>query len=83
MVPYALGQKVNFIEGHGPVLEDFNNKIFSQNNKNSFTKKLQPVYEAINKSREKLDKDKSLIGFVGAPWTLLIYMLDLKLNKRD
>lgn len=82
MVPYALGQKVNFIEGHGPVLEHFNNKIFSQNNKNSFTKKLQPVYEAIDKSREKLDKDKSLIGFVGAPWTLLIYMLDLKLNKK-
>ena len=38
-----------------------------------------PLY--LNKSREKLDKDKSLIGFVGAPWTLLIYMLDLKLNK--
>ena len=81
MVPYALGQKVNFIEGQGPVLEAFNNKTFSQSSKNSFTKKLQPVYEAINKSREKLDKDKSLIGFVGAPWTLLIYMLDLKLNK--
>ena len=81
MVPYALGQKVNFIEGQGPVLEAFNNKTFSQSSKNSFTEKLQPIYEAINKSREKLDKTKSLIGFVGAPWTLLIYMLDLKLNK--
>ncbi len=83
MVPYALGQKVNFVKDHGPVLEKFNQKVFLQNNKSSFTKKLKPVYEAIKKSREKLDRDKSLIGFIGAPWTLLIYMLDVKLNKNE
>ena len=31
--------------------------------------------------RKKLDKKKSLICFVGAPWTLIIYMLNLKKGK--
>ena len=43
-----------------------------------FTQKLHPVYKAIEKTRKKLDKKKSLIGFIGAPWTLLIYMLGSK-----
>jgi len=83
VVPYALGQKVNFIKDQGPKLEGFSNKTFLENNKNSFTKKLQPVYDAIKKCREKLHKDKSLIGFIGAPWTLLIYMLGIKQNKNE
>jgi uroporphyrinogen decarboxylase len=83
MVPYALGQDVNFIKEQGPVLEEFNKEIFLKNNKKSFTKKLQPVYEAIKKSREKLNNDKSLIGFIGAPWTLLVYMLNIKLKKNE
>jgi uroporphyrinogen decarboxylase len=83
MVPYALGQKVEFIKDMGPKLNEFNLKFFSQSNKKSFSQKLQPVYKAISKTRDKLDKKKSLIAFVGAPWTLLIYMLDSKLNKNE
>jgi len=83
VVPYALGQKVEFIKDVGPKLEVFDYKIFVNNNKISFTKKLQPIYEAINKTRSKLNKKKSLIAFVGAPWTLLIYMLGLKLSKHE
>ena len=82
MVPYALGQKVEFIKDVGPKLEEFNFNLFTMNNKKSFTQKLLPVYEAINKTRNKLNKEKSLIAFVGAPWTLLIYMLNLKLDKK-
>ena len=82
IVPYALGQKVEFIKDIGPKLEKFNFNFFKDNNKKSFTQKLQPVYKAISKTRNKLGKEKSLIAFVGAPWTLLIYMLDLKLDKK-
>ena len=78
MVPYALNQKVEFVENKGPILEEFNLEKFLNNNKVSFTQKLDPVYKAIKKTREKLDKEKSLIGFIGAPWTLLIYMLGAK-----
>ncbi len=82
MVPHALNQKVEFIENRGPVLEEFNFKKFLINDNISFTQKLHPVYKAIQKTREKLDKGKSLIGFIGAPWTLLIYMLGAKDNKK-
>ncbi len=81
IVPHALGQKVNFIKEMGPKLEEFSYKIFVNNDKNSFTQKLQPVYEAISKTRDKLDKSKSLIAFIGAPWTLIIYMMNLKQSK--
>jgi len=83
MVPYALGQNVDFIKDQGPLLEEFNVKKFLNNDKISFTHKLHPVYKAIEKTRERLDKKKSLIGFIGAPWTLLIYMLGAKQNKKE
>jgi uroporphyrinogen decarboxylase len=83
IVPFALGQEVKFINGIGPKLDKFNFKLFTKSNRKSFTQKLQPVYDAINKTRDKLHKEKSLIAFVGAPWTLLVYMLDLKLNKSE
>jgi uroporphyrinogen decarboxylase len=83
MVPYALNQKVEFIKDRGPVLENFNFKRFLDNDIISFTQKLHPVYKAIQKTRNKLDKKKSLIGFIGAPWTLLIYMLGAKESKKE
>ena len=83
MIPYALGQDVKFEKNKGPVLSKFNLNTFLNNNKHSFTKKLNPIYSAIRKTRKNLDKNKSLISFVGAPWTLAIYMFGLKKNKNE
>ena len=83
MVPHATGQKVEFIKDKGPILEKFDINKFFDNNKISFTKKLEPVYSSIGKTRKKLDKKKSLIAFIGAPWTLLIYMYGVKLDKNN
>ena len=83
MVPHALNQKVEFIKDQGPVLEDFNLKKFLSNDKTSFTRKLDPVYKSIEKVKKKLDRKKSLIGFIGAPWTLLIYMIGAKQSKQN
>ncbi len=83
MVPYALGQEVKFKKGQGPQLSNFILDVFLNNDKISFSQKLHPVYKAIEITRKKLDKKKSLIAFVGAPWTLLIYMLNAKLNKNE
>jgi len=81
MVPFALNQKVEFLKNHGPVLEEFNFNEFQKNDKTSFSNKLIPVYKAIEITRKKLDKKKSLIAFIGAPWTLLTYMLGAKKSK--
>ena len=83
MVPYALNQKVDFLKDQGPILEDFNLKKFLNNDKVTFTDKLHPVYKAIKKTRQRLDNKKSLIGFIGAPWTRLIYMLGAKKSKKN
>jgi uroporphyrinogen decarboxylase len=83
MMPHALGQVVKFEKNNGPNLSNFNLDIFLENNNKNITEKLGPVYEAIKKTKKKLDKNKSLISFVGAPWTLAVYMLGLKKNKTE
>ena len=81
MVPYTLGQNVRFIKDQGPELSVFNFEKFLENSKENFTNSLTPVYKAIEITRKKLDKKKSVISFVGAPWTLLIYMFNIKKGK--
>ncbi len=83
MVPHALNQKVEFLKNHGPKLENFNLENFLKNDDLKFTKKLKPVYKAIEITRKKLNKEKSLISFIGAPWTLLVYMIGAKQNKNE
>ena len=82
LVPYALGQSVEFIKDHGPSLSKFDLKNFLDNDVISFTQKLHPIYKAIEITRKNLNKKKSLISFIGAPWTLLIYMLEAKNNNK-
>ena len=82
LVPYALGQEVVFNKKKGPILNKLNLDVFFNNNKFNFNEKLLPVYKAIKKTRSKLSKEKSLISFIGAPWTLLVYMLNLKKGKK-
>ena len=82
MIPYGLGQKVEFKKGFGPQLENINlDKIINTNQVN-FVQKLLPVYKGIEKVRNNL-KEKNLIGFVGAPWTLLLYMLNKESPKKS
>ncbi len=81
MVPFALGQEVKFLKNKGPDLSLFKLKSFLSNNEDNFVQKLNPVYEAIKITRKKLNNDKSLISFIGAPWTLAVYMLGLKIEK--
>ena len=83
MVPYALGQQVDFIKNKGPQLSEFNIKFFLDINEREFSQKLNLVYKAIEITRKKLDKKKSLISFIGAPWTLIVYMLNIKSNKTE
>jgi len=83
MLPYAINQEVNFEKGFGPKLGDLNIDKIRETNKEDFTNKLNPVYKAISlTSKNDLLKNRDLIGFVGAPWTILVYMLNKMSPKK-
>ena len=84
MLPYGLGQKVEFKKNFGPLLGDLDLSKLFEVDENTFVKKLTPVYDAIkNVKQNSLSKNKDVIGFVGAPWTLLVYMLNKKSPKKE
>lgn len=82
IIPYALGQEVKFKESAGPILGKPNLKQFQQIKIKNFIKKIENVYKIIKKTRKKLNKEKSLIGFAGSPWTILVYVLSRKSPKK-
>ncbi len=75
VVPYALGQPLDFVEGEGPQLGEFQGVADQTFDAAAFDQKLQPVYETLCRVRSTLDNDKALIGFAGAPWTVACYMV--------
>lgn len=76
VVPHALGQAVRFEDGTGPILGSFAGKDRLIRDESVWEGKLAPVYEAMKRTRAELSRDKALIGFAGAPWTLAAYMLE-------
>ena len=76
----ALGVKVQFIEGQGPLLDPVKNKkdIDRISNSGQIHEKLFPIYETVKKLKKQLPKDVPLIGFAGAPWTLATYLINGK-----
>ena len=82
MVPYGLNQKVEFKKNFGPLLGNINLDKISEIDEIDFVERVYPVYKAINIVRSsKILKDKSTIGFIGAPWTLLVYMINKQSPK--
>jgi len=83
MVPYGLNQKVEFKKNFGPELGFLNLKEISQIDEIDFLEKLYPIYKSIKKVKNNnLTKNKNVIGFVGAPWTLLVYMVNKQSPKK-
>lgn len=82
VVPHALGVEVWFEEGHGPRLMPVQQEVMLDRLRlDDVTKKLSPVYEALRKTKADMPKETSLIGFVGAPWTLACYVVEGKSSE--
>ena len=82
MLPYGLGQKIKFKKGFGPILGDISLDNIVNKDPADFIQKLSPVYKGIEKVKKELE-GKNLIGFAGAPWTLLLYMLNKESPKNN
>ena len=84
MVPHGLNQEVKFEKNFGPKLGSLDLKSISKVDEIDFIEKLYPVYKSIKKvSEDNLIKNKNLIGFVGASWTLLVYMINKCSPKKE
>ena len=79
----AVGQKVEFKENVGPILHKYNSNKFYNLKDKEFTNNLTNVYKILKKLKKKIPQEKSLIGFAGAPWTLLVYMLNKMSPKKN
>ena len=76
-IPYALGQKVDFVEGKGPQLPSIRSlEDIKKLSLEEVLIKLAPVFETVRGLRRVLPQDKALIGFAGAPWTIFAYMVE-------
>ena len=84
MLPYGLNQKVEFKKNFGPLLGNLNLDEISNLNEADFTSNISSVYKAISLvSKNNLTQNKSTIGFVGAPWTLIVYMINKQSPKQN
>jgi len=75
VVPDALGQKVRFETGEGPVLEPITPDGLGRLRPEILLDYLAPVFETLQRVKSTLAPDKTLIGFCGSPWTVATYMI--------
>ena len=83
VVPQAMGMEVQMVEGKGPLLP---NVIKSKADIDALTtdnaeERLGYVMNALSLTKKELNDRVPLIGFAGAPWTLLCYMVEGKGSK--
>jgi uroporphyrinogen decarboxylase len=77
VIPYALGQSVDFVEGQGPVLEPVRHREdLRRLSGAALHERLAPVYETVRGVTAELPDEVALIGFAGAPWTVATYMVE-------
>ena len=77
VVPHALGQAVDFVEGEGPRLPPLREEAdIAALSLEPLHHKLAPVYETVDRVAAQIDESTALIGFAGAPWTVAAYMVE-------
>lgn len=78
VIPQAMGMEVQLVPKKGPYLPQ---TVASQSDVDALQvdhaeNKLEYVYEAIRMTQQALPSDIPLIGFAGAPFTIMCYMVE-------
>jgi len=77
VVPHALGQALDYVEGEGPKLEPVTDAAgIARLSAGRLHEVLGPVYETVGRVKAQLPPETALIGFAGAPWTVATYMVE-------
>ena len=74
IVPYAMGQDLQFLAGEGPHLSP---KLVDATLESltAVPERLAPIYETVAKVKAQLGPETTLLGFAGSPWTVATYMV--------
>jgi uroporphyrinogen decarboxylase len=74
IVPYALGQRLEFLTGEGPHLSP---KLSGMgiDQLAAAPERLAPIYATVRRVRAQLPRNVTLLGFAGSPWTVATYMV--------
>jgi uroporphyrinogen decarboxylase len=83
VIPQAMGLTVLLEENKGPVLPNVikTKEDIDALNCTEVDESLSYVYKALKLIKQELNGRVPLIGFAGAPWTLLCYMIEGKGSK--
>lgn len=83
VVPQAMGLEVQLVESKGPYLPDPIKTAADLQRVRvpDVNETLQYVFDAIKLIKKELNDRVPLIGFAGAPWTILCYMVQGKGSK--
>ncbi|MET0251937.1 MAG: uroporphyrinogen decarboxylase [Novosphingobium sp.] len=74
IVPYALGQNLEFLLGEGPRLSPRLADV-ALGNLSKAAERLTPIYATVRRVRARLSRDVTMLGFAGSPWTVATYMV--------
>jgi uroporphyrinogen decarboxylase len=83
VIPQAMGLEVLMEEGKGPSLPKTikSQKDIDELNTGNAAEHLKYVLDALSLTKKELNGRVPLIGFAGAPWTILCYMVEGKGSK--
>lgn len=75
IVPYAMGQDLQFLAGEGPHLSPrlLDTALGALE---AVPERLEPIYETVRQVRAALTPEQTMLGFAGSPWTIATYMVN-------
>lgn len=74
IVPYAMGQNLEFLAGEGPRMSP---RLVDHalGGLEAVPERLAPIYETVRLVRSALSPEQTMLGFAGSPWTIATYMV--------